>query len=122
MTMNPNELGQYAERQASQYLKARGYRIVAQNYRYLKAEVDIIAQKGQTLAIVEVKARTSVGFGNPESFVTKKKIALLVSAADHFITSQSLDLNVRFDIISLLYQNNTWDIYHLKNAFYAFDG
>ena len=69
-----NELGKIGEQLAIDYLLKNGYKIRERNYRYLKAEVDIIALKENTLVAVEVKTRTSNYFGNPEDFVTKKKI------------------------------------------------
>ena len=69
--MEKHELGKAAENQALIYLKNKGYHILRQNFRYLKAEVDIIAQIQQTLVIVEVKARSNIAFGDPESFVNK---------------------------------------------------
>lgn len=120
--MDNHELGKAAESYAVSYLKSIGYKILKQNYRYLKAEVDIIAQVENTLVIVEVKARSSIVFGDPESFVNKKKISLLVMAADHFIQEQALDVSVRFDIIALLCKNGKWVVNHIEEAFYAFDG
>ena len=64
--------GQIAEQKASAYLKKKGYTILEQNYRYRKAEIDIIAIQDDFI-VVEVKARSSSFFGSPESFVTKKK-------------------------------------------------
>ena len=68
-----NQLGREGEDLAAQYLLKNGYQILERNYRYRKAEIDIIALKEETLAIVEVKSRTSSYFGSPESFVSQKK-------------------------------------------------
>ena len=84
-----NELGKIGEQLAIDYLLKNGYKIRERNYRYLKAEVDIIALKENTLVAVEVKTRTSNYFGNPEDFVTKKKIKLLVSAIDFYVTKKN---------------------------------
>ena len=119
--MENHNLGKAAEKRAISYLKNNGYQILQQNYRYRKAEVDIIAQLGNTLIIVEVKARSSAAFGNPESFVKKKKISLLVMAADHFVQDKCLEVQVRFDIIALIFEQGTWKINHIQEAFYAFD-
>ena len=69
-----NELGILGEQLALEYLVEKGYKVLEKNWRYLKAEIDIIAQKDNTLIIVEVKTRTSTFFGNPEDFVTKTKV------------------------------------------------
>jgi putative endonuclease len=93
---------------------------VAQNYRFDKAEVDIIARKGDILAIIEVKTRSTVDFGNPQDFVKPKQIKNLVKAIDEYILANDLDVEVRFDIIAIVKTRNQFDIEHLENAFYHF--
>ncbi|MET2986628.1 YraN family protein [Aureibaculum conchae] len=117
---NHNELGRKGEELAIAYLKKNGYKIRDINYRYLKAEIDIVAQKEDVLAIVEVKTRSTRDFGLPQDFVSNKKIKLLVMAADHYVISKDLDVNVRFDIIAIVNNNNKFEIEHLENAFYHF--
>ena len=115
-----NELGKKGEEIAIAYLKKNGYTIRDINYRYLKAEIDIIAQKGDFLAIVEVKTRSTRDFGLPQDFVSNKKIKLLVMATDHYVISKDLDVNVRFDIIAIINDNGKFKIEHLEDAFYHF--
>ncbi|MBJ2176130.1 YraN family protein [Aureibaculum sp. A20] len=115
-----NELGKKGEELAIAFLKKNGYRIRDINYRYLKAEIDIIAQKDAILAIVEVKTRSTRDFGLPQDFVNQKKIKLLVMAADHYVVSKDLDVNVRFDIIAIINDNGKFEIEHLEDAFYHF--
>ena len=99
------------------FLKKKGYEILARNYRFLKAEIDLIAHYQNTLVVVEVKARSSSFFGAPQSFVGKKKRSLLIEAANHFILSRDLDLEVRFDIVSFVKNNSKWKVEHLKMPF-----
>ena len=115
-----NELGKKGEKLAVDYLIKKGYTIRDTNWRYLKAEVDIIAEKEGILAIVEVKTRSSLDFGNPQDFVNPKKIKLLVMAIDHYVNSKDLDIEVRFDIIAIVNQNGKFSIEHFKDAFYHF--
>ncbi|KAB8155894.1 YraN family protein [Kordia sp. TARA_039_SRF] len=115
-----NELGIEGEKLAVSHLTKKGYTILETNYRFQKAEVDIIAQKAQTLVVVEVKTRTSADFGNPEEFVSKKKIQLLVKAVDYYITENDLDVEVRFDVIAILTQKANMSLNHIKDAFYHF--
>lgn len=115
-----NELGEKGEKLAIDFLIKNEYKILEKNYRYLKAEVDIIAKKGTTLAVVEVKTRTTDYFGNPQDFVNPKKIKLLLSAIDHYVTEKDLDVEVRFDIIAIIHQNNKTKITHLEDAFLHF--
>ena len=115
-----NELGKKGEQLAVDYLLEKGYKIIEKNYRYLKAEVDIIAQQKNTLAVVEVKTRSSDVFGSPQDFVNPKKIKLLVKAIDAYVTSRDLDVEVRFDIIAILKDKNDFKIEHLEDAFLHF--
>lgn len=115
-----NQLGRDGEDLAVQFLLKNGYQILERNYRYRKAEIDIIALKNETLAVVEVKSRTSSYFGAPESFVSPKKIKLLVMATDHYVTSNNLSVTVRFDIISILKDKKVSNIQHIEDAFYFF--
>ena len=102
-----NELGEKGELLAIDYLIKNKYQILEVNYRFLKAEVDIIAQKENVLAVVEVKTRSSDYFGNPQDFVNPKKIKLLLSAIDNYVIERDLDVEVRFDIIAIIHQKNT---------------
>lgn len=115
-----NELGEIGEQLAIDYLLKNGYQILERNYRYIKAEVDIIALKENTLIAVEVKTRSSNYFGNPEDFVSKKKIKLLVFAVDYYVIQRDLDVNVRFDIIAITLEKNSHKLEHLEDAFLYF--
>ena len=115
-----NELGKEGEEMAVNYLQKKGYSILERNYRFQKAEVDIIAQLKDTLAIVEVKTRSTADFGNPQDFVKPKQIQRLVSAVHEYVTINNLDVEVRFDIIAIIKENKTVKLEHLENAFYHF--
>ena len=98
-----NELGKKGEKIAAAYLAKNGYAILAQNFYFDKAELDIVAQKNKgTIVVVEVKTRASDFFGNPQDFVSPSKIKLLVKAANEYIISKNLDVEVRFDIIAVI--------------------
>lgn len=116
-----NDLGILGEQLAKEYLIKKGYEILETNWRYLKAEIDIIAKKDKLLAIVEVKTRTSSFFGNPEEFITKSKIKLLISATDFYVQKRDLDLNVRFDVIAIVKNEKQTKINHIMDAFYGFE-
>ena len=115
-----NELGKKGEALAAEYLLRNGYRIKAKNWRYLKAEIDIIAQKETVLVIVEVKTRSSIDIATPEESVNKKKIKLLVTAANEYIIQHNLDVEVRFDIISIHKKGENYKLNHIKDAFLFF--
>ena len=112
-----NDLGKKGEGLAIDYLQDNDYVIIEKNYRFKKAEVDIIAQKENVLVAVEVKTRSSTYFGNPQDFVNPKKIKLLVMAIDNYVIEKDLDLEVRFDIIAVLKNKDNYKIHHIENAF-----
>lgn len=115
-----NELGKLGEEMAVDFLVKNNYKIIQRNYRYLKAEVDVIAQKENTLVAVEVKTRSSDYFENPQDAVNPKKIKLLVSAMDNYVTENDLDVEVRFDIISIVKDKKDFKIEHIEDAFLFF--
>jgi len=115
-----NELGKKGEQLAVNFLIENNYNIVERNYRFEKAEVDIIAQKENILAIVEVKTRSSIDYGNPQDFVKPKQIKNLVKVVDEYVTVNDLDVEVRFDIIAIVKEKGAFKIEHLENAFYHF--
>ncbi|GGW56099.1 putative endonuclease [Winogradskyella epiphytica] len=115
-----NELGKKGEQLAVDFLLKNNYIIVERNYRFQKAEVDIIAQKDEVLAVVEVKTRSTIDFGNPQDFVKPKQIQNLVKAVDEYINANDLNIEVRFDIIAIVKQGKRYHIEHLENAFYHF--
>lgn len=116
-----NDLGKIGEEVAVDFLEKNGYEILETNWTFQKAEVDIIALKGEVLAVVEVKTRSSIDFGLPQEFVKPKKIQLLVKAINEYVIANDLDVEVRFDIIAIHATDATFDIEHLEAAFYYFD-
>jgi putative endonuclease len=117
---NHNELGKTGEDLAVNFLTKQGYEILERNYSFQKAEVDIIAKKETVLAVVEVKTRSTNVFGNPQDFLKPKQIQRIVKAVDNYVTSNQLDVEVRFDIIAIVKNGNQFDIEHLENAYYHF--
>ena len=115
-----NDLGKLGEELAVEFLRKEGYEILETNWTFQKAEVDIIAQKENTLAIVEVKTRSSLDFGLPQDFVKTKKIQLLVKAVNEYVITNDLDVEVRFDIIAIHKEGKSFAMEHLIDAFYHF--
>lgn len=115
-----NDLGKLGEEMAADHLQKNGYAILQTNFVFQKAEIDIIAQKGNILAVVEVKTRSSAYFGLPQEFVKPKKIQLLVKAVNEYIIQNDLDVEVRFDIISVCKNQKSFDLDHLEDAFFHF--
>ena len=115
-----NELGNWGEDIAIDFLVEKGYEIKERNWRFKKAEVDIIAKIENTLVAVEVKTRSTDYFGNPQDFIKPKKIKLLVKAVDAYVNRNDLDIEVRFDVIAIVKTQNEIKIEHLEDAFFHF--
>jgi len=115
-----NELGKKGEQLAFDFLIKKGFEIKERNWRFKKAEVDIIAQKGDILIAVEVKTRSTQDFGDPQEFLKPKQKKLLVNAMDAYVISKDLDVEVRFDVIGIIKNENQTSIEHLEDAFFYF--
>ncbi|WP_282115740.1 YraN family protein [Cellulophaga baltica] len=115
-----NDFGKLGEEQAVKHLEKNGYTVLEKNYRYLKAEVDIIARSKDILVIVEVKSRNTGFFADLSDLIHQKKINLLIAAAHQYVTFHDLDVEVRFDIITVVQQKGGLEINHIEDAFYHF--
>lgn len=118
-----NELGTLGEEIASGHLKAKSYTILERNWRSGRMEVDIIARLGNELVIAEVKSRHRDYLGSPLDAVNRKKQKLLIRAANAYISKMGLDMEVRFDIIVVIFTKKTeFEVHHIENAFYPVAG
>ena len=114
-----NDLGRKGEALAKAHLEANGYEVMDENWVFGKAEVDLIAYKDRVIIFTEVKTRTGNGFGEPEDFVDARKQKLLVQAADEYIYLMNHQGDVRFDIISILFdRNSNYKLNHIEDAFW----
>lgn len=112
-----NEIGKQGEAEAARHLREQGYEIMARNYRYQHAEIDLIAKKGKLLVFFEVKTRTNLSFGNPEEFVSYTKAKLVMKAAEQYIFATDWFFDIRFDIIAVTIVGNELRINHIEDAF-----
>lgn len=111
------DFGKLGEEIAVNYLVGKGYEIVERNWRNTHKEIDIIAKDGKDLVIVEVKTRQTDEYGNPDIAVTKKKQRLLIAAANAYLFKNKLDVETRFDIISIIFKDGEPVIEHIEDAF-----
>jgi putative endonuclease len=112
------QTGLEGEDAAAAFLINAGYEVVCRNYRYGRAEVDLIVNKGNWLVFVEVKTRSNCDFGFPEEFVDKAKEDNILMAAENYIYAANWEGNVRYDIISVLGTGFEKQIMHFEDAFY----
>ncbi len=111
-----NKIGIKGEDIAIEYLKKNGYTIIEKNWRSGHKEIDIIARKDDTIIFVEVKTRTSETFSSPEFTIGKRKIKLLISAANAYLLMKGINNECRFDIITVIAGEKYRVSEHLENA------
>lgn len=116
--IEPHELGKLGEDLAVEYLIKKGYQILERNWRSGHKEIDIIALFDETLAIVEVKTRKTDDYGEPDIAVGAYKQRMLIWAADAYVRYKNLNVDVRFDIISIVFTDEEPQIEHIEDAFY----
>jgi putative endonuclease len=113
-----HEFGKLGEEIAAKFLRSKGFKILAQNWRFGKNEIDIVAEEGDYLVVVEVKTRKSSDFGEPETFVTKQKQRFLIRAANAYVNWKNVEKETRFDIIGITLTQNQAHVKHIRDAFY----
>lgn len=118
--MRSHDLGVRGEDLASRYLLSNGYTILERNWRFQKAEIDILAAKDGMLAVIEVKARSTRAFGNPEAFINRNKVELMRKAANAYVNKNRLNLEIRFDFIGIVFEGNKQKLTHMKDACFIF--
>ena len=112
-----NKLGKDGELIAFMVLQRDGFTILETNWRFQKAEVDIIAQKDGLLIFIKVKTRGSKKFRNPSESIDKKKISLYKDAVVGYLEQYPSELEVRFDVVNIIIGKDETEIEHIPNAF-----
>src|SRR5476649_1128125 len=113
------ELGRRGEAIAKTHLENAGYEILDENWTFGKAEVDLIAYKDKIIIFTEVKTRSGNFFGEPEDFVDARKQRLLADAADEYIYLMNHQGEVRFELISVLFdKKDNYKLKHIEDAFW----
>ena len=114
-----NNFGKQGEQLAKAFLEAADYEILEENWTFGKSEIDLIAYKDQKIIFVEVKTRRSNNYGDPEDFVLMPKKQQMTRAADEYIHLMSHQGEVRFDIISILFNHQREPLLnHIEDAFW----
>jgi putative endonuclease len=113
-------LGRKGEDLAAEFLKQNGYTILFRNYRTRIGEIDIIAATDEALIFCEVKTRRNCAYGDPVEAVTPKKQATIRTIAEYYLATGNKNnyyRDIRFDIITILSDGNTYSMKHYINAF-----
>jgi putative endonuclease len=112
------DIGDKGEEIARAYLHKLGYQLLETNWHYHHYEIDIIAKDGKELVIVEVKSRTGTAFEHPSEAVGNRKIRFLIEAAEAYIFKTNSHCDTRFDVITIIFQGEQYELEHYKDAFY----
>ena len=111
---NRRKTGAEYEAAAAAWLETKGYRILERNYRTRLGEIDLIAEEGDTLCFIEVKYRSSAGYGMPAEAVTPHKQQKILAVSRHYLTVHGCwDRSIRYDVVEILGDR----IRVLKNSF-----
>ena len=117
--MTNQELGILGENIAVAHLISKGYTILDRNFKFKKNEIDIVTCFQNQIVVVEVKARQTAEIGEQWMAVTKAKQKLIITVADYYIQSKQIELDTRFDIISIVHNSYRTKIEHIEDAFSA---
>jgi len=107
--------GSIGENLAAEFLANKGFTVVARNYRWKKAEIDLIVSRENWLIFVEVKTRSSDAYGKPETFVGDQQRRLIYEAAEEYIFRNDWQGHIRFDIVSVK-PGIEPEIFHFEDA------
>jgi len=113
-----NQIGRGGEEYCLSYLIKKKYKILEQNWRYRRYEIDIIAQIKDYIIFFEVKTRKTNYLISPETSISKSQEKRITDAANHYIKKHEIDFEVRFDIIAITYNDKSYQVKHIKDAFY----
>lgn len=120
--MRRRQIGEWGEAVALRHLESKGYRIRVRNWRTPEGEVDIVAQDGDTIVFVEVKARTTRDFGWPEESITAAKRRRLQRAAWAYLQAHEMvDAMWRIDVIAID-RSSSGTVERLEHYVSAVDG
>ena len=109
-------IGKKGEIIALEHLRLQGHEILATNWRHGKGELDIVSTMDQFIIITEVKTRSDSKYGEPHEDVDNRKQELLEETAEAYVNENCIDLELRFDIISITLQPQLL-IDHIEDAF-----
>jgi putative endonuclease len=113
------DLGFCGEAEVGSFLIKQGFNIVARNYYTRYGEIDIIAEKGEVLAFIEVKTRSKKFFSILQ-VITYSKRQRIINTAKHFLLKNSIvDKLCRFDVATVIFKKNKYEVEYLENAFQA---
>ncbi|MBR5150408.1 MAG: YraN family protein [Bacteroidaceae bacterium] len=113
-----NLLGKRGEMLAARYLLGQGLAILEYNWRSGHKEVDLIAKERDVYVFVEVKTRRNENYGDVREAVTDRKMQNIITAAEAYVESHDIDAEIRFDVVTVVPDGDSYSIEHIRDAFY----
>lgn len=113
-----NELGKLGEQMVHDHLIELGHQVLAQNYAFDRAEVDIISEFKGKLIVTEVKTRESDYLTDPDELIPPSKQRQIIKAADQYIKEHEIDLDCQFDVFIVILNSKQKELRHIEDAFY----
>lgn len=112
--------GAKGEQLAQEYLQTKGFVLIHKNWRGGRGEFDLVMKDKEHLVFVEVKTRDTYFFGDPEGCIGREKIQKMQSTAAYYLAKYpiSKQMDIRFDIVSVVIRNKHVDLFHIEDAFW----
>jgi len=121
MRIDSRQRGKWGEQIAVEYLRNKGFKIVATGFRSRYGEIDVIAESNEYLTIAEVKTRRNSNFAHAREYVSKHKQRKIIATAKIWLTRRPTQLQPRFDVIEIYAKDGestkSPEIIHIENAF-----
>ncbi len=112
-----NDRGREAEELASAHLTAKGFHILHRNWRYFQKEIDIVAEKGDEIIIIEVKSRFGTDRVSADELLSKAKQRFIVDAAEAYLIRYGIEKECRIDLIIITFSGEGEKVEHIEGAF-----
>ncbi len=111
------DLGKEGEDLAFDFLLQKGWKLLTRNYRFQKAEIDLVMLDDQQIVFIEVKTRESDYLVDPRLLITRGKQKQIIKAADFYLKSNKVDFEARFDVVIIVLNSKQKSLQHISNAF-----
>lgn len=112
------DLGKAGEQLAVDLLVAKGLVILERNWHFSHKEIDIIARDGNDIVVVEVKTRNAPVRETTEQAINRQKRQFLISAANAYVKYNRISMEVRFDVVTVVFCRGQPEVCHIRNAFF----
>ncbi len=117
MRISAARLGKFGEWRARWLYRLRGYRVIARNVRVAGGEIDLVARRGRTLVIAEVKTRQSLALGEGYEAVGRQKQQQLARLGEMLLARETRPVQLRYDIVSLYWNGWRFVVNFIPDAF-----